>query len=364
MGITCKKDRALLIFTNDDTGKQVKYDLTDGQCYGVSGKKVKNINAFFAHYAINDIEWTNEVYKKFVASINRKSRCCNIGSLLEQLKYYANLEGYLLQGIEFESVPKHPINYYPKPVIKYIKRITQHQPEYNVSRILSLGDKDFYLHKEFLQFIQVLQHLDNPECLLKLDRWEIEVVLELTQTYSMDMKSLLLKLIYYINNEGLDQYTAIRNLRDYNSMLSQMSPKYDKYPRYLLSTHAIAVKNYNSFKLEHSKELFEKNVDTTLEHNGKIYSVIMPKLPIDVQQEGGNLHHCVASYVDNISNGKTQIAFLRLNTALDKSLVTLEIKDRKIIQAKGMYNRAITEDELTFLNTYAKIKKLKVGTYL
>lgn len=37
----------------------------------------------------------------------------------------------------------------------------------------------------------------------------------------------------------------LTELCDYANMMKQLSPKYDKYPRNLLTTHRIACRNYN-----------------------------------------------------------------------------------------------------------------------
>ena len=71
-------------------------------------------------------------------------------------------------------------------------------------------------------------------------------------------------------------------------------------------------------------------------------------------------NHCVASYVDRIINGRTYIMFLRYTTLPKDSLITLELKDNKILQAKGSYNRPVTDDEHKFLEKYCKEKKIEL----
>lgn len=53
----------------------------------------------------------------------------------------------------------------------------------------------------------------------------------------------------------------IRELYDYAKMMSQLSIKYNKYPRNFLTTHKIACRNYNRMKKEFSEELFQKRIN-------------------------------------------------------------------------------------------------------
>jgi len=50
---------------------------------------------------------------------------------------------------------------------------------------------------------------------------------------------------------------------------------------------------------------------------------------------------------------------MRLKKAKDKSLITLELIDNVITQAKGSYNRALTKEEKTVLSKYCKLKEFK-----
>ena len=142
-----------------------------------------------------------------------------------------------------------------------------------------------------------------------------------------------------------------------NTMLGHM--KFNKYPKCLHTNHDIVVKNYNNFKETHDEVVFDKMVDKTLEYMSKPYSVIVPKQSSDVKNEGVSLNHCSASYVNKIINGETQVVFLRDSKKLEESLVTLEVRDNSIVQAKGYLNRKVNEQEDLFIQKYAKEKKLK-----
>lgn len=70
------------------------------------------------------------------------------------------------------------------------------------------------------------------------------------------------------------------------------------------------------------------------------------------------MSHCVGSYIERVISGKTQIVFLRKQKGI--SMVTLEIRDSVLIQAKGYANRSITKEEKNYITEYAKAKNLIV----
>ena len=164
-------------------------------------------------------------------------------------------------------------------------------------------------------------------------------------------------------NQGFKSLDAfIRELNDYINMCITMNLKPTLYSSYLKQTHDIAARNYEIKLTEEQEELFENayknfNPFTT---NDKEYSVIRPKNADDVKHEGSELNHCVASYISKILKRNCLIIFLRKTGKIDKSLVTIELEDKAIVQARGASNRSITEDEYKAICEYAKENKFKV----
>src|SRR5699024_484107 len=97
-----------------------------------------------------------------------------------------------------------------------------------------------------------------------------------------------------------------------------------------------------------------------LEDEVKGYKLIVPNDSDDLVYEGNLLQHCVASYVKNVANNKTRILFLREEEKEDEPLVTVEIKEDKVVQARGHSNRVIYPEELEALKSFAKRKELEV----
>lgn len=68
-------------------------------------------------------------------------------------------------------------------------------------------------------------------------------------------------------------------------------------------------------------------------------------------------------YLTRVQEGKTQILFMREKENLDKPLVSIEVKDGRVVQARGMSNRSVTLDEKEYLEKWAKKKESPMHRY-
>ena len=164
-------------------------------------------------------------------------------------------------------------------------------------------------------------------------------------------------------NQGFKSLNSFMGeLRDYLDMCVSMDIKPTLYSSYLKQTHDITSRNYEVKLTEEQAEMFEnayKDFKPFVTED-KTYSIIRPKNADDVKHEGSELNHCVASYISRILKRNCLIVFLRKADKLDKSLVTIEVENKAIVQARGASNRSITEEEYRAICEYAKKNKLKV----
>lgn len=175
------------------------------------------------------------------------------------------------------------------------------------------------------------------------------------------------KFMDYVCEEAVNQGFKSLNsfmgeLRDYLDMCVSMDIKPTLYSSYLKQTHDITSRNYEVKLTEEQAEMFEnayKDFKPFVTED-KTYSIVRPKNADDVKHEGSELNHCVASYISRILKRNCLIVFLRKADKLDKSLVTIEVENKAIVQARGASNRSITEEEYRAICEYAKKNKLKV----
>ena len=164
-------------------------------------------------------------------------------------------------------------------------------------------------------------------------------------------------------NQGFQSIVDfVKELKDYLDMCETMNIKPTLYSSYLKQTHDILARNYKIKLTEEQEQIFKNRYVDFKDYKVKngVYIITHPSCANDVKQEGYDLNHCVSSYVSRILNGSSKIIFLRYQKSPNKSLVTIEICDNAIVQARGASNRGISQEEFKAICEYAKESKLKV----
>ena len=69
-------------------------------------------------------------------------------------------------------------------------------------------------------------------------------------------------------------------------------------------------------------------------------------------EEGSSQHNCLRTYISKYSNGDCQIYFMRKKTSKDKSFVTIEVKNNKIVQARAKFNEEPQDDVMKILRKW------------
>ena len=347
------KNGKYLEFLLDD-GKTVKYDLSTGQSIGVNGKPVNSVCHKMKGYSINKVidSIDDENYRNFLRYVDKyhNSNCArNFGTLLNIARGCRGQEQYFSSGLtdldkntpDFRHCPKGLLNY----AIKYKLSITR---------------STINAYKECPNLFALAFSLDY----LSLDVKDIEYILTFREIpnefyvpymmnhYNYNPKSLLLYIDKIYTYEAVDGRMIPYDLKDNDRMMSSISSKFEKYPNHLLTTHHIVIRNYKRMKQKFSNEMFQKRVDNSLAFIYKEYQVVVPQCPQDIKDEAVQQNNCVASYIDRVIEVSCNIVFLRNKANLDKSLITVEIRDGKIVQAKAAYNQEPNEEQLKVLDEY------------
>lgn len=175
------------------------------------------------------------------------------------------------------------------------------------------------------------------------------------------------KFLDYISEESCNQgFTSICNfvseLKDYLRMCETMNVTPSLYTSYLKQTHDILARNYKIVITEEQERLFSERYKDfkPFTTNDSKYTIVAPHDSEDIKQEGYKLNHCVASYISKVLAGSSKILFLRKAKKTSESLITLEIINKAIVQARGASNRSINEEEYKALKEFATANKLAV----
>ena len=364
------KERQYLVFDYED-GRTTKYDFATKQAIGIKGKPVKDLRSQLSGWTIDSLleSCDDEKYMKFLSYVqNRESNSyghyyiSNIGTILNRVPQYSNYEQLFSAGID-EIVGNnfsYKINDIPKGLIKlckerqikisnnFLKFYKQNQDAhflaYNLEYI-SLSDNDIW----------TILSSENSDYDRNNGYTYWSYFNKLLDEYGYNAKSLLLYIDQLKTFEAMDNIEYImRELFDYARMMKAISDKFDKYPRHFLTTHKIACRNYNRLKKEFSEELFRSRINKDYECTFGEYIFIYPTSTQDIKDEAVSQNNCVASYVDEVINGKCHILFLRKKNKPNESLVTIEVRNNRIVQAKRRFNEDVTSEDQKAIDTFNK----------
>lgn len=165
----------------------------------------------------------------------------------------------------------------------------------------------------------------------------------------------------YVVEESINQgYTSIetfiKTLSDYISMCNDLEVTPTLYSSYLHQTHDIVARNHKIKLREEQEEIFAQRYSNFKPFVSENYTVVAPVNSQDLQKEGDTLNHCVASYIKRVVDNECLILFLRKMNEPEEPLVTLEIRNNSVVQARGLHNRPITANEKAALFEFAKAK--------
>ena len=364
------KDKQYLIFDYED-GRTVKYDFATNTAIGIKGKPVKNLCSQLRGFYLEQLFdcCDDKQYAKFLRFIrNAESHSYlidNIGTILDRVSKYAHFEQIFSAGLEDIITDRchfqYSINEIPKSLIKLCKKYS-----------IKISNEMVKYYKENQDAHYIAYTLDYFSLTLndiyviwsKEDsRWnnnngEIEwysFFNKLVNEYGYNAKGLWLYLDRIKTFEAIeDMDFLIRELYDYASLMRELSPKYDKYPKNFLTTHKIACRNYSRMKKEFSEELFRKRINKQYECSFGDYVFIYPKSTQDIKDESVQMSNCVSSYIDDVINGDCHILFLRKKNKPEESLVTIEVRNNRIVQARRRFNDDVTAEDQKAIDAFNK----------
>lgn len=313
----------------------------------------------------------DDKYAKFLDFIKKNESSYypiqNIGTILDRVPKYANFEQIFSAGFDEifctgrnDELFKYTIKDIPKSLIKVCKtrnvkisnRFLQHYKQnpdayylaYNLEYI-SLTDRDIW---------NILSH-ENCDYDRDTGYTYWSYFNKLLGEYGYTAKALLLYIDQMKTFEAIEDVSyMIRELYDYAKMMKTISNKFDKYPRHFLTTHKIACRNYNRLKKEFSEEIFKKRITKEYECSFGDYQFIYPNSTQDIKDEAVRQNNCVASYIDQVIDGKCHIMFLRKKSNPKCSLVTIEIRHNHIVQAKRRFNDDVTVEDQKAIDSWNK----------
>lgn len=267
--------------------------------------------------------------------------------------------GIDLKGSYYKEEVANALKTNPK-IVKYWFSKFNDINRYTLEAIVYLNNEYNFNNAKYL--IDSMYDLNRA----KLGGYYITNMLSLAKGYNCNINTLIDYIVRGLYSQGIDsiENNIYNDYKDYLSMTNAMKGKIkDKYPKHLKTEHDKVAMRYSIWrKYKDDLEIFKITEENKkLEFSDKKYSIILPETSSDIVEEGINQSHCVASYVRRVANGDTLILFMRYSDIINESLVTLEVKDGQVCQARGYANRDLTKEENLFVKKWAKAKGLNIN---
>ena len=369
------KENKYIICRFDD-GRTVKYDLESTKTYGLSGNQVKSLKAQLRGYTISEFidSCEDDNYRRFLKytykyAIYKCHRISNAGSLLDSIKNCAKMEQIFSSGIKQASIEdfNYNINEIPNGLIRICKQydcvlsnrlVESYKANPNEFQY-AFGCLDKYISLDANKLCRIFTY-----DILVYRCGKRYIINYLSENYGYQIKPLMQYIDDSITFEAIEDIDfLLRELLDYARMMNEIGQRFDRYPRHFLTTHRIAARNYTRLKKTFDEKAFSERYNSEMECEIGDYVFIYPKSTQDIKDEAVSMNNCVASYISKVIDGECDILFMRKKAFKEDSLVTIEVKNNKIVQSRRKYNYPITDHEQQIVDMwnkrYEKIMKNK-----
>lgn len=213
---------------------------------------------------------------------------------------------------------------------KFLKFMQRHNITYEELEILK------YYQKENIKTIRYFANLNIYEIV----RFNVDLDILKNET-KISRNS-----IYEYND-----YLRIAKLLEYD-----MKDKSVLYPSNINEAHDRVVKLYETNKSKKIQNAVKKRFKELMKNSyeNKRYAIFPANSVSSLEQESKQQNNCVKTYAENYAKGITDIYFMRLITDKNKSLVTVEVQNNKIVQKRTKNNQQTTKEQDKFLDMWER----------
>lgn len=359
--------------------------------YEVYTSVVEYARSFFE----KDVDVVNDRVSKCQGYIHIK-HCYNPGKWREYTRYYNyNKNGYvysynlkkILNNTEYKYLNfRDFIENIGKINFEYLLSNIARRPCFEMLTKLKLynlalkankfsNGKSFYqtigVPKDFYSFMKRNNITYDELRILRLLKEKNIKKIRYLLKYNVDALEQIVKYIslnkfleYAKNHKGkVDVYIYKDYLRFAKLIGLDLKNKKYIYPDNLKQKHDELEKSYEI----HSRELLNKSIINRYNELKKNiykddeYIIIPAKSVEDLEKESKEQMNCVRTYSEKYATGICDIYFMRQLTNMQKSYVTVEVKNNEVVQSGMKYNNMTENEQLLFLEKWQeKILKCRV----
>ncbi len=277
--------------------------------------------------------------------------CFDLKLRLKQSDNYKQMELLIKSKMYNLALDVSNLNYMPqKEVFSTIRNHNKFIARYNINyiqfKLLNL------LQEANIEKIRYLEYFCN--------KYSFDLLIDLLKYIKIN------KFIEYakMHRKSVDLHMFIDYFRF--ASIAQLDIKNKKYmfPKNLRKEHdklekEVETNNRELLNISISKrsEILEKNT-----FKNKKYIIFPAKSVEALEEESKAQNNCVRTYSEDYAIGHCDIFFMRDITNQDKSLVTIEVKDKKVVQTRAKNNNSPLFEHSKFINKWeSKILQRKVA---
>jgi len=229
--------------------------------------------------------------------------------------------------------------------------------------ILTKCEKDSKISVNGIKIIydvlQAYNKVDSYETAFKAYRYDdmFTAVYGIIQNFDITPKVLMDKCIRATFYENMEPSNYLRIIIDYFQMSKQLGIVIDrKLPQDVIRRHDLLQSQIEYVENVQIEKMFNNQIalnERLLKHmpTSKDLTIVCPKNPNDLIQEGLEMHHCVGSYIGRVAEGYSKIFFIRSKTNLNMPLVTVELNQNNLlVQSKAFSNASPNKAVLSFID--------------
>lgn len=193
-------------------------------------------------------------------------------------------------------------------------------------------------------------------------KWHLTIAqAKLVEEFVINKIPVTCRLITYFEEGNV----TVANYRDYLRYLDMFGlPRENKYlyPKDFHEAHQEQIARYKVEKDKKVEESIRKKFKKLMKkysHENDLYIIRPASSYTELIKEGQALHHCVGTYGKYMAEGTCVIMFVREKEHVDEPLYTLEFKNKRVVQCRGLNNCKPAEPALEFVRSWAKKNRLE-----
>lgn len=271
---------------------------------------------------------------------------------------------YIWNGINYlkiNPVDTVMLTYFPirYPQFEYLMKLKLFELAFTVPYMFKKKNTFKEIFKVEKKYLKLMQDMDinynqlealricntNDISIIKFVSEYLDIFIDIKKIIDVD----IIRLKTYFDKNNFE-FTHILEYRDYIKFAHELGlnlkDKNILYPINIKEEHdklylAITTKNDPDVN-DRIKEI--SNLLQVNKYEDDKYIIFPAKSVESLIDESTQMSNCVRTYIEDYSKGYCQIYFMRYKDSKDKSLVTIEVRGKKVVQARTKFNDDITKE--------------------